>query len=302
LLVPENYTFNESAFQFNYNLTFDGVPASQIEPQPFDWYKPAGNSLVFDPLHVNTQFSSSSPAGGANGQVLLNLTVPSCPDPCVDCEISINIESIFYDDIYCADNLIAFDFDLSADPYLTGDNFNELLTLITLVGYNPLFVQVYPKLTASVAHAPEFDNSSMNIIDAPVININSSNGILCETIPVNNVTTTQTGCPNPVMSEFTYQKYTTILIDGDTQLNPYATDIIIPGQPVSSPSPGLTLNGVLSDTLYEWDSSIISTSIIANDADVRFHAYNRIRLESGFSAPTNATFRAANLPCGSPSY
>lgn len=60
------------------------------------------------------------------------------------------------------------------------------------------------------------------------------------------------------------------------------------------------LTGVVSDPLYEWDSRIDSNATIEDSTDVHFHAYNKVRLLRGFSVPANATFRAANLPCGSP--
>lgn len=93
--MPDDFTFNESAFQLDYALAFDGIPASQVEQQD-DWYKFDDNyALIFDPLCSNTDFIPFSPNGGANGQIFLNFTIPSCPNPCEPCEISINIDSFF---------------------------------------------------------------------------------------------------------------------------------------------------------------------------------------------------------------
>jgi len=67
---------------------------------------------------------------------------------------------------------------------------------------------------------------------------------------------------------------------------------------VSTCSPILTLNGVVSNSLYEAGSNITSTSEVISNGDVHFHAGNRISLENSFSVPANATFRAAIEPCG----
>jgi len=67
---------------------------------------------------------------------------------------------------------------------------------------------------------------------------------------------------------------------------------------VSSCVSTLTLNGMVSNLLYEAASNIISDGTVAPNADVHLHAGDRIQLENNFNVPANATFRAAIEPCG----
>jgi len=63
-------------------------------------------------------------------------------------------------------------------------------------------------------------------------------------------------------------------------------------------TPTLNLNGVVSNLLYEAGNRINSNADVSPNSDVHFHAGNRIELESNFSVPANAIFRAAIEPCG----
>jgi len=67
---------------------------------------------------------------------------------------------------------------------------------------------------------------------------------------------------------------------------------------VSTCLPTLTLNGVVSNLLYEAGNNITSTSEVMSNGDVHFHAGDRISLENNFNVPANATFKAAIEPCG----
>jgi len=60
----------------------------------------------------------------------------------------------------------------------------------------------------------------------------------------------------------------------------------------------LSVNGTVSNTLYQAGTTLTSDASIITNADVHFHAGNRISLEKDFSVPANATFRAAIEPCG----
>jgi len=58
-------------------------------------------------------------------------------------------------------------------------------------------------------------------------------------------------------------------------------------------APTLTLNGTVSNLLYEADDYIISSADVISNGDVHFHAGDRITLAIDFGVPANATFRAA---------
>lgn len=203
--------FDASLIEFNYNLLLGGSP-STVELE-------------------STYNSGTAIDANASGQICFTAIIPAGTSACEVYELSLEIESVFYNDSNCDNNLIGFSLNLT-DPLplvQTGPNLNDLVPILGLAGFNPITVSVFPNPNweAVITQAPTCDGNITATVE-----VSASNGELCEI--VENLGTSGTdGCPkvDAVFPAFTYTNFTTYTDgDGNEQANPCAVSITVAEQ------------------------------------------------------------------------
>jgi len=218
-IAVDEALFDANSIEFNYELLIGGSVATVAL--------------------TNNYSSGTAIDANATGQICFSANIPAGISSCESYELSLEIETVFYRDEDCPDDLVAYDLNLTAPLAVvqTGEDLNTLVPLLGIAGLNPILVQVYPapNWTATVTQAPACDGSTLGVVE-----ISAADGTLCDTVSDLGTAGADGECPanNAELPEYTFTAFETFIVPDQNDMdsivvNPCAINIVVPAQTIN---------------------------------------------------------------------